>query len=312
MRVSTLYLSAAALLAPLAVSASPLPRATDTNTITVLKFASVLEGLEKQFYKEASNFKNTDFTNAGFNSGDAAVSTITIIENDESTHVITIDETLTNLGGTSLTCTFNTTSLVTSVETFVRNSRIIEYVGVGAYLGAAHLVDDPRILTAVASIMTVESRHQSILNTFQAAAPIPQAFDTAFTFNEVASYVGSFVSNCDLGITANPPLTVTNTGAINVGTALQFTLPPNAGNPSGFSCQILIGNNPATATVLPIDKCVVPTGANGPTAIYITSTAQPLSGNVVDRQTQTVVAGPAIVLVDSTDSFGSLVRKTTS
>ena len=68
------------------------------------------------------------------------------------------------------------------------------------------------------------------------------------------------------------------------------------------------------AISLPIDRCVVPDGISGTVAIFITADAQPLNGSVIDRQNQTVVAGPAITFVDSKipDLFGSLVRSTTS
>ena len=80
-------------------------------------------------------------------------------------------------------------------------ARLVEQVGVGAYLGAAHLVTDPTILTAAASIVTVESRHQTILNIFSGGSAIPGSFDLPLTPNEVLAIAGSFISGCDLGIT---------------------------------------------------------------------------------------------------------------
>jgi len=53
-----------------------------------------------------------------------------------------------------------------------RVARVVENIGVGAYLGlgAAHHVQDPRrVLTAAASSATVESRHNTSLNIFEAA-----------------------------------------------------------------------------------------------------------------------------------------------
>jgi len=80
-------------------------------------------------------------------------------------------------------------------------AQVVENVGVGAYLGAAHLVADPRVLTAAASIVTVESRHQTLLNLFQGFSPIPQPFDLPLLPNEVLSIAGPFIKGCDLGIT---------------------------------------------------------------------------------------------------------------
>jgi hypothetical protein len=156
----------------------------------------------------------------------------------------------------------------TDVSTMATSARLVENVGVGAYSGAAHLIDDPRVLTVAASILPIEARHQTVLNTFNTGAPIPQAFDIALTPPEVVSIVGGFISNCDLGIqgthfsritrnlhpkahspfflfslhpSANPSLTITNTGAIAAGTSLKFTLPPNTGNPSVSRNIIPIG-----------------------------------------------------------------------
>lgn len=68
-------------------------------------------------------------------------------------------------------------------------------------IGAAHLVSDPILLTAAASIMTVEARHQTILNVLTSGATaIPQAFDIPLTPPEVLAIAGGFISGCDTGI----------------------------------------------------------------------------------------------------------------
>ena len=43
-------------------------------------------------------------------------------------------------------------------------ARVVEAVGVGAYLGGATLITDPVLLDSAGSILTVEARHQTILN----------------------------------------------------------------------------------------------------------------------------------------------------
>ena len=80
-------------------------------------------------------------------------------------------------------------------------ARVVENVGVGAYLGAAHLVGDLNVLTAAASIMTVEARHQTILNVLSGATAIPQSFDIPLLPQEVLAIAGAFIKGCDLGIT---------------------------------------------------------------------------------------------------------------
>jgi len=104
-------------------------------------------------------------------------------------------------------------------------ARLVENVGVTAYLGAANIITDPVILTAAGSILTVEARHQTILNVLNAGTAIPQAFDFALTPNEVLALAGPFISGCDLGIPANPALTITNKGVVGAGTLLTFSSP---------------------------------------------------------------------------------------
>lgn len=79
-------------------------------------------------------------------------------------------------------------------------ARVVENLGVAAYLGAAHLISDPQLLTVAASIVTVESRHQTVLNILNDASAIPQAFDIPFSPSEVLAVASQFISGCDLGI----------------------------------------------------------------------------------------------------------------
>lgn len=80
-------------------------------------------------------------------------------------------------------------------------ARVVENLGVAAYLGAANLITDPVLLTAAASILTVEARHQTVLNILNGASTaIPSAFDIAFTPSEVLAVASPFISGCDLGV----------------------------------------------------------------------------------------------------------------
>jgi hypothetical protein len=75
---------------------------------------------------------------------------------------------------------------------------------------------------------------------------------------------------------------------------------------------MLVGGLPFSIN-LPIGQCVVPQGINGPVAIWITSDSQPLNGNVVDRASNAIVAGPLLTFVDvQSDLIGTLVRNSSN
>ena len=89
-------------------------------------------------------------------------------------------------------------------------ARAVEQVGVGAYLGAASSIGDPNILTAAASIATIEARHQTILNVLSDGTAIAQAFDIPLAPPEVLAIAQGFITGtCDLGVTGTCA-TVTN------------------------------------------------------------------------------------------------------
>lgn len=66
----------------------------------------------------------------------------------------------------------------------------------------------------------------------------------------------------------------------------------------GFSCQMLIGGLPFTIA-LPLSQCVVPSGINGPVALWVTSDSQPLLNDPKERATDKLVAGPTIAFIDT-------------
>jgi hypothetical protein len=209
-------------------------------------------------------------------------------------------------------CKFNFDSVLTDVATMAATARVVEAVGVGAYLGGATLLDDPVLLESAASILTVEARHQTILNLLSpSGTAIPSAFDIALTPSEVLALAGPFFSGpCNLGLPANPGLSITNTGSVGPGTQLSFSSPAitSSNDTSKFFCQMLIGGS-FDSIPLPFNNCVVPSGINGPVAIFITSDGQPLLNNVIDRATTQLVAGPTMAFIDTQpQALGQLIR----
>lgn len=313
MRFSSSFLA----LAVPAAYAAPLrftPRAAAAGDITVLQFADVLEQLESQFYAAGlKKFSDSDFTAAGFTASALAIQQLTNIQSDEATHATVLEAALTAVGASPVSsCSFNFDSALTDVATMAATARVVENVGVAAYLGAASLLSDPQLLEAAGSILTVEARHQTILNIISGSGTaIPAAFDLAMTPSEVLAIAGPFISGCDLGLPANPTLTVTNTGSIGQGTSLTFQSAAinSSVDPNSLSCQMMIGNNPI-AISLPYTQCVVPSSVNGPVAIYVTTDNDPLQNNVVNRAgANNVLAGPTMAFIDAQpEMLGEMVR----
>jgi hypothetical protein len=287
----------------LSASAAPIRRAdTDASAddVLVFQFADVLEQLEATFYSQAlSTFQDSDFTAAGFASAQIPEQLFTGIQNDEATHDSFLQDALGAIGAAPITgCNFDFSSVLTDVTTMAATARVVENVGVGAYLGGATLISDPELLDAAASILTVEARHQTILNVLNLGSAIPQSFDIALAPPEVLAIAGGFISGCNIPIPANPSLTITNSGPLAPGDQLTFSSPAINGSTDNLFCQMMLGGQPA-AIPMPFDQCVVPQGINGPVAIFITSDGQPLVNNVVDRATAQLVAGPTMTFVDT-------------
>jgi len=294
-----------ALAAPLLVSAAPthfLGKRAAAD-ILVFQFADVLEQLESTFYQQAlAKFHDSDFTAAGFSSSQIPVEQLTTIQGDEATHSSVLQSALQAAGAKPISgCTFSFDSVLTDVDTMAATARVIEMVGVSAYIGAMTILTDPVLLAAAGSILTVEARHQTVLNILSGTGTaIPAAFDVAFTPNEVLAIASQFISGCSLGISANTPLSITNNGSIIPGTTLTFQAASINGTvpTDSLFCQMLIGDSP-TAIPLPISQCVVPSGVNGPVALFITSDGQPLLNDVHDRAQKQVVAGPTLAFIDT-------------
>jgi hypothetical protein len=289
--------------------------ATDTDVL-VFQFADVLEQLETQFYAAAlKKFSADDVKSAGFADPNLVVEQLKQIQGDEATHASVLEDAITSTFGKELAskdCKFNFDSALSSLDVTLATARVVENVGVMAYVGAAHLLSDPVLLSAAASIATVEARHQTILNILSGnAALIPQAFDMALTPSEVLALAGPFISGCDLGLPANTPLNLKNS-AVKPGDKLEFdsTALNSTVDFSKFNCQIMVGGD-SNSRNFPIDDCKVPDDVSGPMAVWITSDDQPLANDVVNRDTTKQIAGPALTFVDAkVDLIPTLVRQT--
>jgi hypothetical protein len=86
---------------------------------------------------------------------------------------------LRSLGGKPVpACNYNfNKTAFTSVEKFIAVAQFLENTGVKAYDGAIAHIARAALLTAGATIATVEARHASYLNFINGDAPFPRAFD---------------------------------------------------------------------------------------------------------------------------------------
>lgn len=56
-----------------------------------------------------------------------------------------------------------------------------------------HLVSDPQILIAIATILPIEARHSALLNTLSVGTLAPQSFEIALDVPSVLALVGGFL-----------------------------------------------------------------------------------------------------------------------
>ena len=158
------------------------------SNIDVLNYALTLEHLEYAFYRDGlRKFGEKEFENAKVFDGlgrylrRRAHENFVRIRNHEDTHVDTLEGVIRSLGGKPVpeaTYNFRTTAF-TSVGKFVSVAQFLENTGVSAYDGAIAHIENAGLLTASATIATVEARHAAYLNLLNRDVPFPKAFDEA-------------------------------------------------------------------------------------------------------------------------------------
>lgn len=273
--------------------ASPIrPRQADAPKLTdndILQFALTLEHLESTFYQQGLQmFPPADFIALGLTQND--VDTLAALANTEKTHVTTLQSVLQKAGVTPFQpCTYNFG--FTNAAGMVATARILEAVGISAYLGAAPLVTAKAILSAAASIVTVEARHQTFLRGALGVAGVPQAFDVAIGPRQIFTLASAFITSCPAGsalpLVAFPPLTVVgDTANIKAGSVMQMQ--GVAGAQDGMFCTFTAGEAGTLFAPLQGGACTVPQGLGGEVFVAISKSGTSL--NDAD-----VVAGPSVL-----------------
>jgi len=286
MRSSTIV-SAALLAVPSIQAAAPAGNITDAD---ILNFALTLEHLEAAFYSQGlAKYDAKAFSNAGF--GDDTRQKIQAISDDETAHVNFLTSALTAAGATPVQAC-NYTFPHVDAKSFLAVSQLLEGVGVAAYLGAAGSIQNPAYLTAAATILTVEARHNAYIRLVNGESPFPGAFDTPMDPRAIVTLATPFFTGCPNGSAPGfqgfPALNVT--GKLTPGSSITVA---SANMTGATNCAFLSGLN-TTFSPLADGKCQVPSdGKIGGGQIYVLLTS---AQNVTDFST---IAGPAIVETDT-------------
>jgi hypothetical protein len=271
--------------APPSAPAAPGGGLTDVD---ILQFALTAEHLESEFYKQGfAKFPASDFQALGLT--DAQIKSLMGVGQTEAVHVTTLQSAIAQAGAKPVEpCQYNFDAALADAKTMVATARVLEAVGVSAYLGAAPLVNSSDVLTAAATIVTVEARHQAFIRSASGAEPVPAAFDTPLGPRAVFTLAAQFIKSCpqgsNLNIQAFPSINLQNPEQATVGANLKLA---DAGQPSGAQFCAFVAPGGTQFSQLTDGNCVVPQNLQGEVYMMLTK-----SQSVADAE---VLAGPSVV-----------------
>lgn len=204
--------AAAVVSAPVRAQTTPAP--SPANDLAILNYALTLEYLEATFYTQglgrltSADFQNAAFAQAlrtasgiGMTPPSGATGTgliqdvyayLSLVRDHEQAHVRTLIATIRSLGGTPVAAPqfqfpYN------NADEFIVLAATLENTGVAAYNGAISMISNPALVTASATIATVEARHAAYLNRVRGMNPFPDAFDAGKTMAEILEAVRPFI-----------------------------------------------------------------------------------------------------------------------
>ncbi len=164
----------------------------------IFNFALTLEFLEREFYQRALD--------AGVLSG-AALGVVTNLRDHEAAHVDAITDALQGAGATPVAkpnFTFPQGAF-SSQASIINLAATFEPVGVGAYLGAGPMIQNPDFLEAAGTIAGVEGDHVVAINNLQGVVPPANtAFAQALTMDQVLAAVAPFLGMGSMPATGGP------------------------------------------------------------------------------------------------------------
>jgi hypothetical protein len=164
----------------------------------IFNFALTLEFLERDFYQMALD--------AGVLSG-PALGVVTNLRNHEQAHVDFITAALQGAGATPVAkpnFTFPPDAF-SSQANIINLAATFEPVGVGAYLGAGPMIQNPVFLEAAGTIAGVEGDHVVAINNLQGVVPPANTFFAqALTKDQVLAAVAPFLGMGAMPATGGP------------------------------------------------------------------------------------------------------------
>lgn len=217
----------------------------------------------------------------------AQIQDLTSVGKDELVHAKFLSDTITSLGSKPVQpCTYAFD--FSSAKAFLEQARVLEAVGVAAYLGAAPLIGN-KFTGAAASILTVEARHHSVIRGALGVAAVPSAFDVALSARQVFTLASPFIVSCPegsaLSIPTFDPLNIIDPASVRAGSVLRLS-PPDQAPSSGTNCAFASGNTGLTFVPLKDGNCKVPEGLTG--EVFVALTTQSSGAAMTDDE---IIAG---------------------
>lgn len=157
-----------------------------SNDFGILNFAYALEQLEAAFYTHVI----ADFY--GGVSGEEK-SILRDIKRHEVVHREFFQAALGGAGIPGLAVDFSAVDFG-SRDSVLGTAQAFEDLGVGAYNGAAQFLSDSDFLVVAGKIVSVEARHASAIRDVRGRSFAPNAFDPAFTFEQVLGSAAPFIA----------------------------------------------------------------------------------------------------------------------
>ncbi|KAF9314986.1 hypothetical protein BG003_003624 [Podila horticola] len=290
MRFSIIAIASAVVATAFAVPVRIAKRDTASD-VGILNFALSLEHLESEFYKQGlAKFTRADFKHAGYD--DKIWERFDHISKHEATHVTFLTSTIEALQGHPVPpCEYKFP--LDSLDSFLAVAQALEHTGTSAYLGAASGLEGD-LLTAAATITTVEARHASFLSELLGQSGIPYSFDTPLNAREVVTIASNFVTSCPFDVPITPftqlMATLPKKGEVKVETSFEGE------KDIKYWCQFLYNDK---IVVSPREECALPATVVGYVYVVITDSSAPISLSDDSH----IVAGPALLFNGSHDEY---------